>query len=268
MKCSEFEKIVSDLAHGRVNDKEDEAERERARHHATSCHECAARLADEQRLSAGLKALARVEEDRNVPQRVETALLASFRQNALKETASSLNFYRVRMPRWAWAAAVAVLLALGLIAAGTFWQETGQTGNDRKIVETPASAPAREIVDQPDKQPGVANNYKVKQIRKLKRANNVMAQKKPVDPISDRVMIKEEMTLYVGEQEITTDFMPVFFSADTQPMERGQLIRVQMPRSAMLKFGLPMNFERANVPVKADLLIGEDGLAQAIRFVR
>jgi hypothetical protein len=46
------------------------------------------------------------------------------------------------------------------------------------------------------------------------------------------------------------------------------VIRVQMPRSALIAFGLPVNVESADVPVKADLLVGEDGLACAIRFVR
>lgn len=51
-------------------------------------------------------------------------------------------------------------------------------------------------------------------------------------------------------------------------MESGQLIRVQIPRSALVSFGLPVNVERADAPVTADLLLGEDGLARAIRFVR
>jgi hypothetical protein len=262
MKCSEFELIVSDLAHGRVID---DVEREPALAHATGCHVCAARLADEQRLSAGLKALADFEENRNVPQRVETALLARFRQNMLKEPVQPVKIHRVNIPRWAWAAAAVVLVALSLIVAGTIRQNSGTS---QKIVEKPTPATRETIVVQPDKLSAVENNPKVQRTHKPKRAGQVLTQKKPVVPISDRVMIKEEMTLYIGEQEITTDFMPVLFSADTQPMERGQLIRVQMPRSALLKFGLPMNFERANVPVKADLLIGDDGLAQAIRFVR
>jgi hypothetical protein len=41
-----------------------------------------------------------------------------------------------------------------------------------------------------------------------------------------------------------------------------------MPRSALIRLGLPVNVERADTPVKADLLVGEDGLARAIRFVR
>jgi hypothetical protein len=48
----------------------------------------------------------------------------------------------------------------------------------------------------------------------------------------------------------------------------GQIVRVQLPRSAMASFGLPVNMERYNERVKADVLLGVDGVAQAIRFVQ
>jgi hypothetical protein len=80
------------------------------------------------------------------------------------------------------------------------------------------------------------------------------------------------MTVYGGEsdnsREITTDFLLLSSVSRSAPMERGQLVRVRMPRSALVSFGLPMNAERAEIPIKADLLVGEDGVARAIRFVR
>jgi hypothetical protein len=48
----------------------------------------------------------------------------------------------------------------------------------------------------------------------------------------------------------------------------GQIIRVKLHRSALVKFGIPVNMERYNENVKADVLIGVDGLARAIRFVQ
>ncbi|MCI0662570.1 MAG: hypothetical protein L0220_16000, partial [Acidobacteria bacterium] len=58
------------------------------------------------------------------------------------------------------------------------------------------------------------------------------------------------------------------YGYDQKPMDRGKVIRVQMPSSALIAFGLPVNVERPDTPVKADLLLGEDGMARAIRFVR
>ena len=69
-------------------------------------------------------------------------------------------------------------------------------------------------------------------------------------------------------QEVATDFFPLVYEQVSQPLESGQLIRVQMPRTALASFGLPVNQERADTPVKADVLLAEDGSARAIRFVR
>lgn len=46
------------------------------------------------------------------------------------------------------------------------------------------------------------------------------------------------------------------------------VIRIKVPRAAMASFGLPVNQDLADQRVDADLLIGEDGTARAIRFVR
>jgi hypothetical protein len=51
-------------------------------------------------------------------------------------------------------------------------------------------------------------------------------------------------------------------------MDGGQVMRVELPRSALMSFGLPMDMERATERIKADVLVGNDGLARAIRFVR
>jgi hypothetical protein len=50
--------------------------------------------------------------------------------------------------------------------------------------------------------------------------------------------------------------------------EGAQVVRVEMPRYAMARFGLPVNMERYDERVKADIWLGADGLARAIRFVQ
>jgi hypothetical protein len=70
------------------------------------------------------------------------------------------------------------------------------------------------------------------------------------------------------EAEIATDFIPLMNREVLAQMEGGQLMRVELPRSALMSFGLPMDMERATERIKADLVVGNDGLARAIRFVR
>lgn len=72
-----------------------------------------------------------------------------------------------------------------------------------------------------------------------------------------------------AEAESVTEFIPLVADAPAaQPLESGQLVRVRLPRAALASLGLPLNAERSNEPVKADVLLGGDGLARAIRFVR
>jgi len=67
-------------------------------------------------------------------------------------------------------------------------------------------------------------------------------------------------------REIVTEFFPLTDVAI--PFERGELLRVTLPASAMRSVGLPVNEDRLNERVQADVLVGEEGRARAIRFVR
>jgi len=55
---------------------------------------------------------------------------------------------------------------------------------------------------------------------------------------------------------------------DLTALENLQLVRVELPGSALSEVGLPIDPETVNEPVKADVVLGQDGLARAIRFVR
>ncbi|MGH9722015.1 MAG: hypothetical protein ACRD8O_17545 [Bryobacteraceae bacterium] len=68
--------------------------------------------------------------------------------------------------------------------------------------------------------------------------------------------------------EVATGFFPVAGGDLLSPFDRGQMVRVRLPRSALGVFGLPFNEDRASGTVKADVLLGEDGMARAIRFVQ
>ena len=67
-------------------------------------------------------------------------------------------------------------------------------------------------------------------------------------------------------QEIVTDFFPLVDVAP--PFERGELVRVNLPASAMRTVGLPVREERLSDRVQADVLVGQEGMPRAIRFVK
>ena len=66
-------------------------------------------------------------------------------------------------------------------------------------------------------------------------------------------------------QEMVTEFYPLMDAPP--PFERGQLLRVVVPASTMRSVGLPVRPERWADRVQADVLVGEEGMARAIRFV-
>lgn len=68
--------------------------------------------------------------------------------------------------------------------------------------------------------------------------------------------------------EVATEFISVPGSDLAEPLDQPILVRVTLPRTALVKFGLPINAERSAEFVKADVVLGHDGLARAIRFVQ
>lgn len=67
--------------------------------------------------------------------------------------------------------------------------------------------------------------------------------------------------------EITTDYIPLSYVSEATAMESGHVVRMMVSRSTLMSMGLPMNVERDKEMVKADVVVGDDGLARAIRFV-
>jgi hypothetical protein len=51
------------------------------------------------------------------------------------------------------------------------------------------------------------------------------------------------------------------------PNDEVNIVRVEVPRSAMLEAGLAVSEDRVSELVEADVVLGPDGLARAIRFV-
>ena len=70
-------------------------------------------------------------------------------------------------------------------------------------------------------------------------------------------------------KEMVTAFFPLSYS--DVPMSGGRLVRLEVPRQAALAFGVdasePTPGSGAST-VLADILVGDDGLARAVRFVR
>ena len=71
-----------------------------------------------------------------------------------------------------------------------------------------------------------------------------------------------------SQRESYTEFFPINSTFSRDQLDRGQVIRVQLPRSALFTIGMPVDVNRLDESIKADLVMGEDGIARAVRFVQ
>ncbi|HJQ25447.1 MAG TPA: hypothetical protein VKA60_16120 [Blastocatellia bacterium] len=258
MNCNDFETKVTDLARAQMIDAE---ARDRALAHAATCRRCAARLGDEQRLTAGLRELAATFDDEQMPAGAAAQLLAAFRE--AHHLAPAAKPVRRRL---AWAAAAVILIGLMALAAVRF---VGGRRAQPTLAQQPTpqeSAPP----SAPQAPPPVQIPTPHHQRRAPGRAPQEMARKQDGAARPPAPQPPQPSPVGIDEQagEIATSFIPLSNGRSLAAAESMQLVRVELPRSALVSFGLPMNVERADERVKADVLIGNDGVARAIRFVR
>ena len=66
--------------------------------------------------------------------------------------------------------------------------------------------------------------------------------------------------------EIATEFLPLTYTTNWDD-QRGQIVRMEMPRSVLATMGVPTTNVTGD-RVKADVMLGDDGVALAIRFIQ
>ena len=69
-------------------------------------------------------------------------------------------------------------------------------------------------------------------------------------------------------QPDTSEFIALADADTSTPLEHATIVRVRLPLSDFRDIGLAINEQNAAVRVQADVLLGQDGLARAVRFVQ
>jgi hypothetical protein len=188
---------------------------------------------DEEALLAGLRALREKVSEDGPPASVEAALVSAFRRRELRNKANSR-----RKP----------LLWLGLAAAATVLIAVVVNRQDPPVVQT--KVPPKPTVTA------------------AARAPEYTTEASPAPSAPVRRKVPRAAPQPVPVEEVATDFMALPYAPRFTSEDRGQVVRVRLPRESMRVFGLPVNQDRIVNAVKADVLVGEDGIARAIRFVQ
>ncbi len=270
MNCQNFEIIVNELARQQMMEVN---VREQALAHADECGVCALRLEDERALTQKLRAVAGETSGVEAPARIEE-LLAAFRKHKVTQPRrSAIHDWRY----WATAAAAVLLIVIGIAAmrsrpSSVASQNPHTPTFQPATVSTNDSAKTPDTLDEPKPAALPEQETKLASRNPIRHANSLSARSSSADSRSesDSLAADRDATVaanYSGN-EIATDFMPVGYTSPMNLQDGGQVMRVELPRSALAGFGLPVNMERVNERVKADVLVGPDGLARAIRFVQ
>jgi hypothetical protein len=255
MLCRDFEKIAGHLAAGRLMEA---VRREHALRHASECSACALRLNAERTLEAGLKALAEGAGDVGAPPHLKSALRAAFdRQVKAAPLLTSAHTRSRNLTRRWLAVAALILLAVAIallsrIAPPNSKEAMSGEGNPA-LPSTPAApeqSPQRVIY--PDNRRQKTETYADERSSTKRRTHRRTAAPDGV----------------ARNYEIVTDYIPLTYLADATALESGTVLRVELPHSALIAIGLPAPVERTDSRVKADMVVGDDGVARAIRFVR
>ncbi len=88
-------------------------------------------------------------------------------------------------------------------------------------------------------------------------------------PEAIRPPVQRTVELAVAQPQADYDgFIPLPNSAGAAADEEDvNLVRVEVPRSAMIALGLDVSADRAEELVEADVLLGSNGVARAVRFL-
>jgi hypothetical protein len=274
MNCEEFENNVNDLAREQMMEA---GVRARALAHRDECEACTRRLQDENALSFGLRTLANETNAQAVPA-LGNELLIALRSSLRGNQVPIITPINKRWRQWAAAVAVAaMILVVFMVAIMRLRAISAPVPSTAQVPSNPSARPGEmpiapapdAVVDGAPASPdNTAENHKTRGKRKTLNRSPVDVQ---LATRANKNIVPTEMATTDAANsatEITTEFMPVGYANETSMQEGGQLVRVELPRSALIAFGLPMNVNRYDEKVKADVFFGADGMARAIRFVQ
>lgn len=265
MNCNDIEGLVDDLARGQIMAA---SLRENALAHAESCACCRVRLDDERALTAGLRGVAAAAASEEASSSVESALLAAFRDQHTARPAPVFAGASYSPRRWAYVAvgaAAAAVIIMMLWLNGSRSQVSQPAVPEKANGAEPAIPPTQENHIAAPK-PGLSSDTGVGKPAVDRARVRIKGTSGRIRNASRTNRTEPDETTV--DAEIATDFIPLMNRDSLGQLDSGQVMRVELPRSALMSFGLPMNMERANERIKADVVVGSDGLARAIRFVR
>jgi len=86
-----------------------------------------------------------------------------------------------------------------------------------------------------------------------------------LEPPASSAAVSEDVR--ESEQSSEQGFVPIPYVSQLAPYERAEIVRMEMPVAALIAAGLPMQTADPGARAEADVVVGQDGRARAIRLV-
>jgi hypothetical protein len=260
MNCQKFETIVGELARNQMMEAEVRSE---ALAHSADCSVCSTRLRNEETLTRGLRALTTKMNSIEAPPAVEARLLDAFRK---PEVVVPLPVAQRHSRYWLAAVAALLLIVFGVLAVRLRIEQQRVPQQQQAIVEP--VEPKKNIVD--------VNQKEAPKPEPVTAVNNEQPRNKPRHRFMNASVVASAGNSRATKNnvvsnhatEVATEFMPIGYLNPAALQDGGQIVRVEVSRTTLASFGIPVNMDRYNEKVKADVLLGVDGMAHAIRFVQ
>jgi hypothetical protein len=229
MKCEEFEAMGLDAER---NATLSEIERVAAREHASMCSRCAGLQDSWQRARAELRAFAEATAAADTPARVEMRLRQEFRTR-----------HRTLKTRRAAVIAAWGLAAAAVLLAAASWQSWKNPRTENLTGRATTTQGANS---------GAGNDSQTSGAQTVANEQDSSAEEEG-----------DAGTLVAQADAGDFTLLPGAFPTDT---DDAAILRVRMQRGSLGALGLPVNEESASEWIQVDLLVGNDGLPQAVRL--
>jgi hypothetical protein len=265
MNCQDFDAVILELVRGEAAS----SAMTEGRAHAASCARCAALFSEQQSLSLELAALAARAQETHAPQRIEWVLRAEFRRQHTQAPKpgihqwrgeTDLSLIRIFGNRKAWALAAILIGVAGGVIAMKFLMKP-------KVMRMTQTQPQQTVQPRAPRPPTVAaadpeslNGHQATRSAARRRGSHqrARAQASPAPAQGQN-----------SSDEWATNFYPLPYGSGLDLDEGWEIVRVNVPVSALASLGVPATNTESSVQyVKADVVLGGDGMARAIRFIR
>jgi hypothetical protein len=233
MNCEEFELRGLDLDRADADPKEGSE----AAAHARVCGHCSALLESWREVKGDLRLLREATRVDSAPARVEMRLRQELR------TRREARVPRSAVTISAWALAAAAVL-IGAVSWGVWQRARHQEMSKVKVAAPSAPTQTPDSRDTTVSEPSTENALRAEPRRKSGTTNAAVAK---------------------DEDSGKFTLLPGSLPSET---EEAAIVRVRMQRGALGALGFPVNEERAGEWIQVDLLVGNDGLPQAVRLAR